>query len=72
MLKVNVISIYAFCQELVTEFDIRATPTFIFLRDKKEIDKLVGGNQADLEQKFEPYCRPGDEVMCKQSFEDKT
>ncbi|KAI5018958.1 thioredoxin H5-like [Hordeum vulgare subsp. vulgare] len=58
--------------ELVTQFDIRATPTFIFLRDKKEIDKLVGGNQADLQQKFEPYCRPGDEVMCKQSFEDKT
>ncbi|KAF6996413.1 hypothetical protein CFC21_012757 [Triticum aestivum] len=58
--------------ELVTEFEVRATPTFIFLRDKKEIDKMVGGNQADLQQKFEPYCRPGDEVMSKQSFEDKT
>ncbi|KAM0825743.1 hypothetical protein ACQ4PT_069351 [Festuca glaucescens] len=57
--------------ELVTQFDIRATPTFIFLRDKKEIDKLVGGNQADLEQKFDPYCQPGEEVMCKQSFEDR-
>ncbi|KAK3135270.1 hypothetical protein QOZ80_5AG0369230 [Eleusine coracana subsp. coracana] len=42
--------------ELVTEFDIRATPTFIFMRDKKEIDRLVGGNQADLEKKFDPYC----------------
>ncbi|KAF6985193.1 hypothetical protein CFC21_003091 [Triticum aestivum] len=58
--------------ELVTQFDVRATPTFIFLRDNKEIDKLVGGNQVDLQQKFEPYCRPGDEVMSKQSFEDKT
>jgi thioredoxin 1 len=41
------------------------------MRDKKEIDKLVGGNQADLEQKFQPYCRPGEDVMCKQSFEDR-
>ncbi|TVU19972.1 hypothetical protein EJB05_36157, partial [Eragrostis curvula] len=46
--------------ELVTEFDIRATPTFIFMRDKKEIDKLVGGNQADLEKKFDPYCEQKD------------
>ncbi|XP_062179937.1 thioredoxin H5-like [Phragmites australis] len=44
--------------ELVTQFDIRATPTFIFMRDKKEIDKLVGGNQADLEKKFDPYREP--------------
>lgn len=44
-------------QELVTQFDVRATPTFIFLRDKKEIDKLVGGNQEDLQRKFDPYCQ---------------
>ncbi|WVZ98955.1 hypothetical protein U9M48_044325 [Paspalum notatum var. saurae] len=43
--------------ELVTKFDIRATPTFIFMRDKKEIDKLVGGNQEDLHKKFDPYCQ---------------
>ncbi|RLN28392.1 thioredoxin H5-like [Panicum miliaceum] len=43
--------------ELVTQFDVRATPTFIFMRDKKEIDKLVGGNQEDLQRKFDPYCQ---------------
>lgn len=43
--------------ELVSRFDIRATPTFIFMRDKEEIDKLVGGNQVDLEKKFEQFCR---------------
>ncbi|CAD6271797.1 unnamed protein product [Miscanthus lutarioriparius] len=43
--------------ELVTQFDVRATPTFIFMRDKKEIDKLVGGNQEDLQKKFDPYCQ---------------
>ncbi|XP_062231662.1 uncharacterized protein LOC133929084 [Phragmites australis] len=43
--------------ELVTQFNIRATPTFIFMRGKKEVDKLVGGNQADLVKKFDPYCQ---------------
>lgn len=43
--------------ELVAQFDIRATPTFIFMRDKKEIDKLVGANQEDLQRKFDPYCQ---------------
>lgn len=27
------------------------------MRDKKEIDKLVGGNQEDLQKKFDPYCQ---------------
>jgi hypothetical protein len=27
------------------------------MRDKKEIDKLVGGNQEDLQRKFDPYCQ---------------
>lgn len=44
-------------QELVTQFDVRATPTFIFMRDMKEIDKLVGGNQEELQKKFDPYCQ---------------
>jgi thiol-disulfide isomerase/thioredoxin len=55
------LNLLCFTQELVTEFDIRATPTFIFMRDKKEIDKLVGGNQADLEKKFDPYCQQKDQ-----------
>ncbi|KAL5230922.1 hypothetical protein ABZP36_029698 [Zizania latifolia] len=44
--------------DLVTQFDIRATPTFIFMKGKEEIDKLVGGNLADLENKFEEFNRP--------------
>jgi thioredoxin 1 len=30
------------------------------VRDKKEVDKLVGGKQADLETKFDPYCQQKD------------
>ncbi|GAB2235996.1 hypothetical protein Drorol1_Dr00026443 [Drosera rotundifolia] len=38
--------------ELSTSWDIKATPTFFFLRDGQEIDKLVGANKAELERKI--------------------
>lgn len=38
--------------ELSTSRDIQATPTFFFLRDGQEIDKLVGANKAELERKI--------------------
>ncbi|KAL9271621.1 Thioredoxin H-type-like protein [Drosera capensis] len=38
--------------ELSTSWDIKATPTFFFLRDGQEIDKLVGANKAELEKKI--------------------
>ncbi|KAL5202012.1 hypothetical protein ABZP36_012964 [Zizania latifolia] len=44
--------------DLVTQFDIRATPTFIFMKGEEEIDKLVGGNHEDLKNKFEQFYRP--------------
>lgn len=37
---------------LSTSWDIKATPTFFFLRDGQEIDKLVGANKAELERKI--------------------
>nr|XP_015639268.1 thioredoxin H5 isoform X1 [Oryza sativa Japonica Group]XP_025881399.1 thioredoxin H5 isoform X1 [Oryza sativa Japonica Group] len=45
-------------QELVTQYDVRATPTFIFMKNNEEIDKLVGGNHEDLQEKFEQLNRP--------------
>ncbi|KAI9074268.1 hypothetical protein K1719_043111 [Acacia pycnantha] len=35
-----------------TSWDIKATPTFFFLRDGKEIDKLVGANKPELLKKI--------------------
>ncbi|KAK7287015.1 hypothetical protein RJT34_22424 [Clitoria ternatea] len=35
-----------------TSWDIKATPTFFFLRDGKEFDKLVGANKPELEKKI--------------------
>jgi len=43
-----------FCilQDFSTSWDIKATPTFFFLRDGQEIDKLVGANKPELEKKI--------------------
>ncbi|OIW07439.1 hypothetical protein TanjilG_19280 [Lupinus angustifolius] len=35
-----------------TSWDIKATPTFFFLKDGKEIDKLVGANKPELQKKL--------------------
>jgi thioredoxin 1 len=38
-------------QELSTSWEIKATPTFFFLKDGRQVDKLVGGNMAELQRK---------------------
>lgn len=38
-------------QELSTSWDIKATPTFVFLKDGRQVDKLVGGNKLELQKK---------------------
>ncbi|KAK2361370.1 hypothetical protein P8452_65118 [Trifolium repens] len=35
-----------------TSWDIKATPTFFFLKDGQEVDKLVGANKPELEKKL--------------------
>lgn len=39
-------------QEFSSSWDIRATPTFFFLRDGQQIDKLVGANKPELQKKI--------------------
>ncbi|KAL9227854.1 hypothetical protein vseg_003497 [Gypsophila vaccaria] len=38
--------------DLSTSYDIKATPTFFFLKDGKQIEKLVGSNKAELVKKI--------------------
>ncbi|KAF3974401.1 hypothetical protein ACB098_09G094100 [Castanea mollissima] len=38
--------------EFSTSWDIKATPTFFFLRDGQQIDKLVGANKPELQKKI--------------------
>ena len=39
-------------QEFSTSWDIKATPTFFFLKDGQQIDKLVGANKSELQKKI--------------------
>ncbi|KAK1428092.1 hypothetical protein QVD17_16920 [Tagetes erecta] len=38
--------------EFSTQLDVKATPTFFFFKDGKEIDKLVGANKPELQKKI--------------------
>uniref|UniRef100_A0A5B7B1Y1 Thioredoxin domain-containing protein n=1 Tax=Davidia involucrata TaxID=16924 RepID=A0A5B7B1Y1_DAVIN len=38
--------------EFSTTWDIKATPTFFFLRDGQQVDKLVGANKPELQKKI--------------------
>ncbi|KAL6980888.1 hypothetical protein U1Q18_022524 [Sarracenia purpurea var. burkii] len=37
--------------EFSTSWDIKATPTFFFLKDGRQVDKLVGANKQELQKK---------------------
>ncbi|KAF8394807.1 hypothetical protein HHK36_018743 [Tetracentron sinense] len=38
--------------EFSSSWDIKATPTFFFLRDGQQLDKLVGANKPELQKKI--------------------
>ncbi|XP_014497053.1 thioredoxin H9 [Vigna radiata var. radiata] len=38
--------------EFSTSWDIKATPTFFFLKDGQQLDKLVGANKPELQKKI--------------------
>ncbi|XP_024176912.1 thioredoxin H9 isoform X2 [Rosa chinensis] len=38
--------------ELSTSWDIKATPTFVFLKNGRQVDTLVGGNKQELQKKI--------------------
>lgn len=39
--------------EFSTAWDIKATPTFFFLKNGQQVDKLVGGNKPELQKKID-------------------
>ncbi|CAA3008710.1 thioredoxin H-type [Olea europaea subsp. europaea] len=41
-----------------TTWDIKATPTFFFLRDGQQFDKLVGANKPELQKKITALLNP--------------
>ncbi|KAK4481256.1 hypothetical protein RD792_012139 [Penstemon davidsonii] len=38
--------------EFSTSWDIKATPTFFFLKDGQQFDKIVGANKPELQKKM--------------------
>ncbi|KAI5670353.1 hypothetical protein M9H77_10717 [Catharanthus roseus] len=46
-LTVDVDELAEFC----SKWDIKATPTFFFLKNGQEVDRLVGANKVDLQEK---------------------
>nr|GEV74699.1 thioredoxin H-type-like [Tanacetum cinerariifolium] len=38
--------------EFSTQWEVKATPTFFFLKDGQQIDKLVGANKPELQKKI--------------------
>lgn len=38
-------------QEFSNEWNMEATPTVVFLKDGRQMDKLVGGDIAELQKK---------------------
>lgn len=38
-------------QDFSESWDIKATPTFFFIKDGRQLDKLVGANRPELERK---------------------
>eukprot|EP00250_Pteridium_aquilinum_P035810 c9956_g1_i1 orf=329-688(-) len=47
--------------DISTEFEVRAMPTFLFIEKKRTVDKIVGANKHELEVKvkhFAEKCAP--------------
>jgi thioredoxin 1 len=43
--------IISMLQAVAEEYDVTAMPTFVFLKDGAEVDKVVGANKTGLEAK---------------------
>ncbi|CAK9206297.1 unnamed protein product [Sphagnum troendelagicum] len=44
--------------DVTSEWEIRAMPTFLFIKDGKQIDKIVGANKDELEKKVHTFLEP--------------
>ncbi|KAG0614065.1 hypothetical protein M758_6G148900 [Ceratodon purpureus] len=38
-------------QDVTSQYEVRAMPTFLFIKDGKQVDKIVGANKDELEKK---------------------
>lgn len=50
-------TLIVFLQDVTSEMEVRAMPTFMFILNGKEIHKIVGANKLELEKKVEDYSK---------------
>ena len=48
-------TVFSHIQDVTTEWEIHAMPTFLFINNGKQIDKVVGANKDELEKKIHHY-----------------
>lgn len=56
VLQVNP-TLIVFLQDVTSEMEVRAMPTFMFIHNGKQIHKIVGANKDELEKKVEQYAK---------------
>lgn len=49
-------------QDISTEYEVRAMPTFLFIEKKQTVDKIVGANKGELEAKVKHFSEKGAQV----------
>jgi hypothetical protein len=47
--------ILLYVQDVTTKWEVRAMPTFLFIKDGKQLHKIVGANKDELEKKCHEY-----------------
>lgn len=51
VLKVNVDE----CHNLASAYHVRSMPTFVFIKNGREVDRITGANAAMLQEKIHQY-----------------
>ena len=39
-------------QKVAAQWNVQGLPTFVLIKDKKEIERIVGGNKEELDKKL--------------------
>jgi thioredoxin 1 len=42
-------------QDVTSKWEVRAMPTFLFIKNGEQLDKIVGANKEELERKCNQY-----------------
>ncbi|UJR33289.1 hypothetical protein I4U23_020740 [Adineta vaga] len=58
-------------EDVAKKYDVEAMPTFVFFKNGKEIDRVVGANIDNLKTNIEKYTKKGSEEKTEKKTEEK-